>query len=321
MKTRPVSLNAAHGIVGGLLAGAVVALWFFAVDISTTQAFWTPARLASAVLGEPFVSPTARLVLLYTLLHFGVFATLGGITGLLLPALDIAPGYLVGAFFGIGVLNTAHYGGLLVTDADLITVLPVGHVLAANLAGGMVLMAYLRRVRGATTSLVGQLVKEYPVIADGLVTGMVGAAAVALWFLVLDIVLGIPFRTPAALGSAVLLGADAASEVHYTLGVIAAYTALHLLAFACVGVAFAWVAGRIEQYPAFWLLPVLAFVVLEGLFIGLVGIRSDWVLGAQGWWAIGVGNLAAVSSMGWWVWRAHPGLRRVAARGLAETRV
>lgn len=152
-------------------------------------------------------------------------------------------------------------------------------------------------------------------------TGLVGAGAVALWFLVLDILTSSPFYTPAALGSAVWLGADSPGEVRYNVALIGAYTVLHVAAFVVVGVALAWVATHLERRPAWWLFPVLAFVVLEGLFLGAVGVVSEWVLGALGWWAIGIGNLAAVGTMVWWLAERHPRLREVVAGRLVETRV
>ena len=58
-----------------------------------------------------------------------------------------------GVVYGLGVLNAVHYGAFLATDAQMLTVLPTGHVLAANLLGGMALMAYLHRAAHAESPL------------------------------------------------------------------------------------------------------------------------------------------------------------------------
>lgn len=69
-----------HGAVGGAVAGLVVVIWFLVADIVAGQAFQTPAQLSSLVLHEEFDKPWPRLFALYTVLHFGVFITLGVVT-------------------------------------------------------------------------------------------------------------------------------------------------------------------------------------------------------------------------------------------------
>jgi hypothetical protein len=163
--------------------------------------------------------------------------------------------------------------------------------------------------------------RDYPLGVKGLVNGLVGAAAVALWFLVLDIVRGRPFYTPGALGSLLFLGAASPAEVRVGAALIAAYTVLHLAAFAGVGLLLEWSAGRIERAPGLWLIALLAFITLEALFIGTVSNLSEWVLGDLGFWSIGVANLVAVTAMGSWVWASHPRLRRELMERPVQTRV
>ncbi len=63
--------------------------------------------------------------------------------------LKIQPGILVGGVFAIGVLNTVHYAGLLVTGTNLLTIVPIQQVAVANLFGGTLMMAYLHRALGS----------------------------------------------------------------------------------------------------------------------------------------------------------------------------
>ena len=44
------------------------------------------------------------------------------------------------------------------------------------------------------------------ILREGLIAGLVGAGAVALWFFVIDLLSGRPFFTPAMLGGAVFWG-------------------------------------------------------------------------------------------------------------------
>jgi hypothetical protein len=198
---------------------------------------------------------------------------------------------------------------MLITGGRVMDVLPAVHVVVANLLGGMAMMGYLHLATRATTPLGLGVLREQRLIARGLVTGLIGAAAVAVWFLILDVARGQPFFTPAALGAALLLGATSPIDVQVTLPVVAAYTVLHLAAFAAIGVAVEWAAERIERAPAAFRAAVLAFVILEGLFIGVVGALSQWVLGALGYWAVAIGNLLALGSMAMWVLATHPRLR------------
>jgi hypothetical protein len=297
-----------HGAVGGLVAGLVVALWFLNVDLIARQPFATPTKLANAVIGGEH-APGLRLLVAYTVLHFGVFAALGVVAASFIRAVGVAPGLLVGAVFGLVVLTGVHYGALLVTGGRVMDVLPAIHVVVANLLGGMAMMSYLHLATRAPTPLGYGVLREHKLVARGLATGLIGAGAVALWFLVLDVARGQPFYTPAALGAALLLGATSQADVQVTLPIVAAYTVLHLAAFAAIGVAVEWVAERIERAPAVLRAAVLAFVLLEALFIGVVGALSQWVLGALGYWAVAVGNLLALASMATWVLATHPKLR------------
>ena len=67
-------------------------------------------------------------------------------------------------------------------------------------------------------------------LARGLITGLFGAAAVALWFFFLDFSDGHPFRTPAALGSALLFGITGVETMKITFGIVALEIALYVAA-------------------------------------------------------------------------------------------
>ena len=300
-----------HGALGGAVAGLVVVLWFVVADILAGQAFQTPAELSSIVLHEEFDRPWPRLFALYTVLHFGVFVTLGIVTTWVLRELKLAPGLLLGAFFGVGVLNAVHYTGLLVTGTNLLTVVSAAQVTAANVLGGMMMMAYLHRAQHSDSAIGWNVLKRYPVLFDGLITGLVGAAAVAVWFLTKDLLAQAPLHTPAALGSAVLLGASSPEEIQLNMAVITAYTFLHVSAFAGVGMMFAWLAERVERTPDFWIRGAAVLLLLEGMFLGTVGMMSGWIMQDLGWMTVLVSNLVAVLAMGLWILRSRPSLRRV----------
>jgi hypothetical protein len=188
-------------------------------------------------------------------------------------------------------------------------IIPWQHVIGANLVSGIVLMTYLHRASRADLPLGLASLKQHPLLSRGLMTGLVGAAVVALWFFFLDVSAGAPFTTPVALGSALLFGASNADSAALNLGVVAAYTVVHVVAFAIAGVIFVLVAEQIERSPSFLLLAILTAIVLDALVVTGLALGAQWVLGTLGIWSVFVANLLAVGSMGWYVWQTHPVLR------------
>lgn len=158
-------------------------------------------------------------------------------------------------------------------------------------------------------------------LTRGLITGLFGAAAVALWFFFLDFSDGHPFRTPAALGSALLFGVARAESMQVTFGVVAAYTLVHLIAFAVAGTIFVAIAEQVERASSLVLLTVPGAIALEAVVVTGLALGGDWVLGAVGVWSVLVANLLAVVSMGWYVWRTHPTLRHGEQGGAAQSQL
>lgn len=307
---RPVDDVLAQGLAGGVLAGAVVAAWFLIVDLIQGQPFHTPAVLAYFFFHREALTVTAPLVVFFTVLHLSVFAMLGVAAAWALEWFDTAPGLLLGAVFGVIVLDLVFYGSLLISGADLFGVLPGVHVFGANLVGGMVLMGYLHGASHERRPMGLAVLRGHPLLTDGIVTGLIGAAAVALWFLALDLAAGHPFHTPAALGAVVFLGAEAGDvAASGSVLLIAAYTVLHVAVFAAIGVLFVAFARQLERAPQFVLLIGLACILLEGLVLPGMALAAEWVLGSLGWWSVSVGNALAVAVMAWWIWRQHPALR------------
>ncbi len=295
-----------HGAIGGVLAGLVVALCFLALDVLAGGAFRTPAALASALTHHPLMAPTVRLVAAYTLVHFTVFATLGVLAAWVLARLELGPTLLLGVIFGIVVQETVFYAGLLLGGAPPSEVVPWRRVVVANVLSGVALMAYLHRALREENALGFAALRRHPSLARGVLTGLVGAATVAVWFFMLDVVAGQPFRTAAALGSALFLGAMGPADVTINLGIVASYTAFHVVAFVAAGLVFVAFAEGIERAPSFLLLAIMAAIVLEAAAFTMVVLGAQWVMGSLGVGSIAIANILAVTSMGAYVWHTHP---------------
>src|SRR3990170_4214173 len=109
---------------------------------------------------------------------------------------------------------------------------------------------------------------------------MIGAVAVMIWFLLLDLAQGRLLFTPGALGSALFFGARGIAEVQVTATTVLGYTGVHLAAFLTVGLIASALAEAASRQPAVLFGLVLFFVTLEAGFIGVIVIIAAWLLDA-----------------------------------------
>src|SRR5437899_1280299 len=84
------------------------------------------------------------------------------------------------------------------------------------------------------------------ILREGFIAGLIGAGAVALWFLVVDIIAGRPFFTPAMLGSAVFFGETDPSKAVIAFSRVVPYTMIHVCAVIIVGTVAAALAAEVE---------------------------------------------------------------------------
>jgi hypothetical protein len=163
----------------------------------------------------------------------------------------------------------------------------------------------MREATRATTAGPGD------VILHGTVAGLVGYAAVVVFFLVADPISGRPlFHTPALLGGALFFGLLEPASLEIAPGPVLAYNGIHLLVFLLLGLLAAWFARLSERLPAGWVLALnLTVFVLFHVFGALLAftepIRAAIPLGD----AVGATVLAVGAMTAYILW-AHPRLRR-----------
>ena len=150
----------------------------------------------------------------------------------------------------------------------------------------------------------------HPVFREGVIAGIIGATAIAVWFFVVDLVAGQALFTPSTLGRAVfsVLGAvpDAESPIIHVL----AYTIFHYAAFITVGIVAAAMVRLAGDEPSVLLGFVILFVAFEVGFYAFVAVLSQVSpLGDLAWWQVMVGNVIAAAAMGFYLLRRHPVLR------------
>jgi hypothetical protein len=144
------------------------------------------------------------------------------------------------------------------------------------------------------------------VLEDGILTGITGAAVVALWFLILDAARGQIFFTPSLLGSVVFLGQSPAEAVAVNPFIVFAYTGLHGVLFLMAGWVIAWLFAVFERNPQFGIILLLLFVLVESILFSFAAAIFPNLVGAIGALAVASGNLFAAVSMFWFLMRRHP---------------
>jgi hypothetical protein len=88
------------------------------------------------------------------------------------------------------------------------------------------------------------------ILREGFIAGCIGAATVAVWFLLIDSINGKPFFTPAMLGSVLVGGSLDPAAVVIEPARIFGYTMIHVSAFVLVGVIAAALAAEVEYAPS-----------------------------------------------------------------------
>ena len=146
---------------------------------------------------------------------------------------------------------------------------------------------------------------------EGLVAGVLGAAMIAIWFLVFDTFRGRPLYTPTVLGTAIFRSGQSLASpesLPVSLEMVALYTWVHALVFCVIGGVAARLLAVAERRPNVGFGILLLFVVFEFGFLVVAMVFAEPVLRALTWPAILIGNLLAAATMGGYFWRRHPNL-------------
>lgn len=147
---------------------------------------------------------------------------------------------------------------------------------------------------------------------EGIVAGVIGALAVAIWFLILDTLNGRPLYTPTVLGTALFRAGEGiqppgALSVSWEMTLM--YTWIHILSFCVIGGIAAQMLEWAEKNPNLGFGILLLFVILEFGFVVAAFLFAEPVLHALAWPAVLIGNLLAAGAMGGYFWQRHPHLK------------
>src|SRR2546427_503031 len=134
-------------------------------------------------------------------------------------------------------------------------------------------------------------------LRDGIIAGLIGAAIVAVWFLIYDAARGYPFRTPALLGAAAIQGVRDPGTVAVSPSLVAQYAVPHGVVFAMVGILIAFLIVSAQSQPSRLLVVFIALLCFEVAFLAVLTWWAHPVVTAVRWWAILIGNALAAVGM------------------------
>lgn len=150
---------------------------------------------------------------------------------------------------------------------------------------------------------------RHSIVREGVIAGVLGATAVAIWFLGVDLMYGHALATPAALGRGVLRFFGPPGSEGDMMFVIV-YTIFHYAAFIGAGLLVSVIVHWAQTQPTVLAGAMMLFVAFEIGFYGLSSALSESpFLGALGWAEVATGNLIAALVMGAYMWRTHPELK------------
>ena len=151
--------------------------------------------------------------------------------------------------------------------------------------------------------------EERTAVREGIVTGLIGASVVALFFLGVDLIRGVPGLTPSVLGEVFVLRRPSAVTTSVDMTAAALYTGVHLLTFAAFGLLIVALARKSEtsSLVRYAVIPVtLAYIIF---FQGVLAVADETTRGLFPMWSVLTANILAAAAMWWHVWRQHPRLR------------
>ena len=149
--------------------------------------------------------------------------------------------------------------------------------------------------------------ESHSTVREGAIAGAIGAAVIAIWYFILDMLGGRPLYTPNRIAEH-LFGAGSSDAGN--IGILAVVTVVHFTFFAIAGVILTALVHLATKHIAWRMGVLLAFVIGLGFFTGLgyaAGLNAEQPV--PFWKAFG-GGLVAIVAMATYLWKAHPALAR-----------
>ena len=152
--------------------------------------------------------------------------------------------------------------------------------------------------------------QHHSTLREGLLTGVIGGLIVAVWYVAYDLGRGQLGYTPSVLGQ-VFAARDTTPVVRTIIPqAIAEYSLLHLGVFLLLGIFLAWLTHMAIRNPALRMGMWLGFVISFVFFLGFLFMLYSATAERFPTWSALAGSVLGIGSMGLYLWRRHPDLRR-----------
>lgn len=148
---------------------------------------------------------------------------------------------------------------------------------------------------------------HHSLVREGFISGILGAAVVAVWFLISDTVQGRPLSTPGILGQ-VLLFQNTTPSLTAEPGPVLAYTLFHLGAFVIFGILLTEIIHLAMSSPLARFGLLVIAVCFELLFVFMTYAVFHQTSYLFPWWSVLAANTLSLAAMGVYLYRRHPGL-------------
>lgn len=150
---------------------------------------------------------------------------------------------------------------------------------------------------------------HHSLVREGFISGIIGAAVVAVWFLITDMVQGRPLVTPSVLGQVLLFQNSAPIVSSAEPAPVLAYTLFHLGAFVIFGILLTQVIHLAMSSPLARFGLLVIAVCFELLFVFMTYALFHQTSYLFPWWSVLAANTLSLAGMGIYLYRRHPGLR------------
>ena len=286
------------GAVAGMLGAITVALWFLLVDLTRGVPFETPTLLAAVLLHGKTVVVGAQLrfIVEYTVLHFAAFLLFGIAAAILIETAERERSLIISLLIFLFAFEVLFLALAMFLGPMLAAALSWWSVLAGNLLATAVMLGYFFLLKHPV--LLKQLLGPWSnILFEGICAGLIGATAVAVWFLLCDLGTDAPFRTPGLLGGVLLEGIYDPAAIQVTAPLVLGYSVLHYTAFILFGLVASCLVAASEREPILLLGFLILFACFEVFFLGFAAMLSHSLLDQIGWSTIVAGNLLASAAM------------------------
>ena len=138
-----------EGIVGGILGGLTVALWFLVVDAVQGRPLYTPTVLGTALFGRGVwpttlesMPPSIEMVAMFTWVHLLAFAVVGVVVARLIAMAEQHPSLGFGFVLLFVILEACFTAAVMIVAAPVLRTLTWPAILVANLLAAAVMTGY-----------------------------------------------------------------------------------------------------------------------------------------------------------------------------------